>query len=56
MVWPLTLALSKYVYLPKFRHDKEISIVATDYYMYFYVIVLFPLKVILKLINIITAS
>ena len=34
-----------------FSYDKDIWITATDYYMYFYIIVLFPLTVILQLIN-----
>ena len=34
-----------------FSYDKTILIVATDYYMYFYIIVLFPLTAILHLIN-----
>ena len=33
-----------------FFYDKDIWIVATDYYMYFYLIVLFPLTAILQLI------
>ena len=38
-----------------FSEDKDIWIPATDYYMYFYIIVLFPLMFILQLINV-TAS
>ena len=38
-----------------FSHDKDISISATDYYMYFYIIVLFPLTATPQLINV-TAS
>ena len=34
-----------------FSHDKDIWIAATDYYIYFYIIVLFPLIAILQLIN-----
>ena len=34
-----------------FSYDKDIWIVATDYYMHFNIIVLFPLTAILKLIN-----
>ena len=34
-----------------FSYDKDIWIDATDYYMYFYIIVLFPLTAILQLIN-----
>ena len=32
-------------------YDKDIWITATDYYMYFNIIVLFPLTAILQLIN-----
>ena len=32
-------------------YDKDILIAATDYYMNFYIIVLFPLTAILQLIN-----
>ena len=34
-----------------FSYDKDIWIAATDYFMHFYIIVLFPLTAILKLIN-----
>ena len=34
-----------------FSYDKDIWIVATDYFMYFYKIVLFPLTAIIQLIN-----
>ena len=34
-----------------FSKDKDIWIAATDYYMYFYIIVLFPLMSILQLIS-----
>ena len=34
-----------------FSYDTDIWIAATDYYMYFYVIVLFPLIAILQVIN-----
>ena len=34
-----------------FSYDKDIWLTATDYYMYFYIIVLFPMAVILQLIN-----
>ena len=34
-----------------FSSDKDTWIAATDYYMYFYIIVLFPLTSILQLIN-----
>ena len=34
-----------------FSFDKDIQIAATDYYMYFYIIVLFPLTAIPQLIN-----
>ena len=32
-------------------YDKDIWIAATDYYMHFYIIVLFPLKAIPQLVN-----
>ena len=34
-----------------FSYDKDIWIAATDYYMHFYIIVLFPLTAFLQLIN-----
>ena len=34
-----------------FCFDKDIWIAATDYYMYLYIIVLFPLTAVLQLIN-----
>ena len=34
-----------------FSYDKDIWIAATDYYMHFYIILLFPLRAILQLIN-----
>ena len=34
-----------------FSYDKHTWITATDYYMHFYIIVLFPLTAILQLIN-----
>ena len=34
-----------------FSYDKDIWIAATDYYMYFYIIVLFPLTAVVQLIN-----
>ena len=34
-----------------FSYDKEIWIAAADYYMYFYIIVLYPLTAILELLN-----
>ena len=34
-----------------FSYDKEIWIAATDYYMNFYIIVLFPLTAVLQLIK-----
>ena len=34
-----------------FSYDKDIWITATDYYMYFHIIVLFTLTAILQLIN-----
>ena len=34
-----------------FSYDKDMWIAATDYYIYFYIIVLFPLTALLQLIN-----
>ena len=34
-----------------FSYDKDIWIAATDYYIYFYIIKLFPLTAILQIIN-----
>ena len=34
-----------------FSYDKDMCIAATDCYMYFYIIVLFPLTAILQIIN-----
>ena len=34
-----------------FSYDKDIWIAATDFYMYFYIIVLFPLTAVLQLMN-----
>ena len=57
--WCDLFALPKCVQLPYLRHlslnDKDIWIAATDYYMHFYIIMLFPLAAILQLINL-TAS
>ena len=39
------------LYLRHISHDKDIWIAATDYYMYIYITVLFPLTSILQLIN-----
>ena len=50
----LTLALPNCAYLPDLRYVSfltKIWITATDYYMYFYIIMLFPLTAILQLIN-----
>ena len=38
-----------------FSYDKDIWIAATDYYMYFYIIVLFPLTAILQIIKFIAS-
>ena len=34
-----------------FSYDKDICIATTDYYMHFYIFLLFPLTAILQLIN-----
>ena len=39
------------IFETSFSYDKDIWIAATDYYMHFYTIVLFPLTAILQLIN-----
>ena len=39
------------IFETSFSYDKDIWIAATDYYMHFHIIVLFPLTVILQLIN-----
>ena len=39
------------IFETSFCHDKDISIAATDCYMHLYIIVLFPLTAIRKLIN-----
>ena len=39
------------IFVTSFSYDKAIGIAATDYYVHFYTIVLFPLTAILQLIN-----
>ena len=39
------------IFETSFSCDKDIWIAATDYYMHFYIIVLFPLTAILQLIS-----
>ena len=39
------------IFETSFFYDKDIWIAATDYYMHFYIIVLFPLTAILQLIS-----
>ena len=39
------------IFETSFSYDKDIWIAATDYYMHFYILVLFPLTAILQLIN-----
>ena len=39
------------IFETSFSYDKDIWIAATDYYMYFYIIVLFPSTAILQLLN-----
>ena len=39
------------IFKKSFSYDEDIWIAATDYYMHFYIIVLFPLTAILQLIN-----
>ena len=47
---------SPVIFEMSFSYDKDIWIAATDYYMHFYIIVLFPLTVILQLISFTTSS
>ena len=42
---------SNAIFETSFSYDKDIWITATDFYMHFYIIVLFPLTAILQLIN-----
>ena len=47
-----TKVCSPSIFEMSFSYDKDIWINATtDYYMYFYIIVLFPLTTVLQLIN-----
>ena len=39
------------IFETSFSYDKDTWIAATDYYMHFYIIMLFPLTAILQLIN-----
>ena len=39
------------IFETSFSYDKDIWIAATDYYIHFYIIMLFPLTAILQLIN-----
>ena len=39
------------IFETRFSYDKDIWVAATDYYIYFYIIVLFPLTAILQIIN-----
>ena len=39
------------IFETRFSYDKDIWVAATDYYIYFYIIVLFPLSAILQIIN-----
>ena len=59
-VQPLTLALPKCVHLPYLRYvslvPKIYGFAATEYYMYFYIIVLFPLIAVVLLLTNFTAS
>ena len=44
-------ACSPAIFKTCFSYDKDIWIAATDYYMNFYIIVLFPLTAVLQLIK-----
>ena len=48
--------VSRPIFETSFSNDKDIWIAATDYYMHFYIIVLFPLTTILQLINFAASS
>ena len=39
------------IFETSFSYDRDMWIASTDYYMHFYIIVLFPLTAILQLIN-----
>ena len=41
----------KILSVKSFSYDKDIWIALTDYYMHFYIIVLFPLTAIFQLVN-----
>ena len=43
------------IFETSFSYDKDIWIAATDYYMFFYIIVLFSLRTIPQLINFIAS-
>ena len=47
----LCQSVCTYLFETSFSYDKDIWIAATDCYMHFYIIVLFPLTAILQLIN-----
>ena len=57
MVLPFCTAkvCSPAIFETSFSYDKDIWIGATDYYMHFYIIVLFPLTAILQLMNFIAS-
>ena len=42
---------SSAIFETSFSYDKDIWIAAADYYMHFYIIMLFPLTAILQLMN-----
>ena len=44
------------IFETSFSYDKDIWIAATDYYMHFYIIMLFPSTAILQLINFTASS
>ena len=44
------------IFETSFSYDKDVWIVSTDYYMHFYIIVLFPLTAILQLISFTASS
>ena len=51
VIFLLCQSVFTFIIETSFSYDKDIWIVATDYYIHFYVIVLFLLTAILQLIN-----
>ena len=51
MVFDSAKVCSTAIFDACFSYDKDIWIAAIDYYMYFYIVVIFPLTAILQFIN-----